>query len=244
MRFSHERHQPPPVPSSTADARLDARIAEQEADVPAPAADVGRSSSRGPAASLAGGATSNWQIAQPQAVWLSHGARVQDLRRRRHGVRRPARRLRRLAGRATRTRRSSAAVSERVARGTHFAQPTEDAIVVAEELAPAVRPAAVAVRQLRHRGDDGRGAPDARRDRARPRHQGRGLLPRPPRLGGGLGPPRGRRGSARPTGPIGVPGNTGIPAARSVDLVAVVGFNDLGGRRLGCSTRTPARSPA
>ena len=34
---------------------------------------------------------------------------------------------------------------------------------------PAVRPAAVAVRQLRHRGDHGRRAPDAGADRARPR---------------------------------------------------------------------------
>ncbi len=33
---------------------------------------------------LAGGATSNWQIAEPQAVWMSHGARSAGLRCRRH----------------------------------------------------------------------------------------------------------------------------------------------------------------
>ena len=45
--------------------------------------------------------------------------------------------VRRLAWPATPTPRSSRAVSERVGRGTHFAQPTEDSIVVAEELAGA-----------------------------------------------------------------------------------------------------------
>ena len=97
------------------------------------------------------------------------------------------------------------AVSARVRRGTHFAQPTEDAIWVAEELAPSLRPAAVAVRQLRHRGDHGRRAPDARVTGPRPRAQGRGLLPRPPRLGAGLGAARGRRGR---------PGRAPAPGAR------------------------------
>ena len=83
---------------------------------------------------LAGGATSNWQIAQPQAVWLSHGAgsKIYDVDGTEYvdlhggyGVS--------LVGHAHPA--IVAAVSERVARGTHFAQPTEDAIVVAEELA-------------------------------------------------------------------------------------------------------------
>ena len=75
--------------------------------------------------------------------------------------------------------------------------------------APALPAAAVAVRQLRHRGDDGRHPPDARAHRARPDHQGRGLLPRPPRLGAGLGAARGRRGRA------GRPAAAGAAATRA-----------------------------
>ena len=41
-------------------------------------------------------------------------------------------------------------------KGTHFAAPTEDAIVVGEELARRFGPAALALRQLGLRGDDGR----------------------------------------------------------------------------------------
>jgi len=83
---------------------------------------------------LAGGVTSSWQIARPQAVWLSHGvgSKVWDVDGNQYvdlhggygvmavGHAHPA---------------VVAAVSARVARGTHFAQPTEDALVVAEELA-------------------------------------------------------------------------------------------------------------
>ena len=86
--------------------------------------------------SLAGGATSNWQIASPQAVWLSHGERGHifdvdgmdyvDM----HGGYGVS-----LVGHAHPA--IVRAVQERVTRGTHFAQPTEDAIVVAEELAAA-----------------------------------------------------------------------------------------------------------
>ena len=83
---------------------------------------------------LAGGATSSWQIAEPQAVWLSHGqgSKVYDVDGTEYvdmhggyGVS--------LAGHAHPA--VVAAVSDRVSKGTHFAQPTEDAIVVAEELA-------------------------------------------------------------------------------------------------------------
>ncbi len=49
-----------------------------------------------------------------------------------------------------------AAVTARHKEGTHFAAPTNGSIVVAENLAQALRPAAVAVHQLRHRVDDGR----------------------------------------------------------------------------------------
>ena len=84
--------------------------------------------------SLAGGVTSSWQIARPQAVFLSHGlgSKVYDVDGTEYvdmhggyGVS--------AAGHAHPA--IVRAVSERVARGTHFAQPTEDAIVVAEELA-------------------------------------------------------------------------------------------------------------
>jgi len=83
--------------------------------------------------SLAGGVTSSWQISRPQAVWISHGAgsRVWDADGNEYvdlhggygvmavGHAHPA---------------VVKAVSDRVARGTHFAQPTAEAIVVAEEL--------------------------------------------------------------------------------------------------------------
>src|SRR4051794_41446140 len=60
------------VPSATSEARLDELIARQEEVFlrrqPTSAALVARARH-----SLAGGATSNWQIASPQSVWLSHG---------------------------------------------------------------------------------------------------------------------------------------------------------------------------
>ena len=91
--------------------------------------------------SLAGGATSSWMIARPQTVWLSHGngSKIYDVDGNEYvdlhggygvgliGHNHPA---------------FVRAVSEQVTRGTHFAQPTEDAIVVAEELATSLRPAA------------------------------------------------------------------------------------------------------
>ena len=83
---------------------------------------------------LAGGATSNWQIAEPQPVWISHGAgsRIFDVDgfeysdfHGGYGVS--------LAGHGHPA--IVAAVTERVSRGTHFAQPTEDAIAVSDNLA-------------------------------------------------------------------------------------------------------------
>ena len=86
------------------------------------------------ARTLAGGATSNWQIAEPHAVWISHGlgSKTYDVDGNEYsdfhggyGVS--------LAGHA------HPAIVEAVrggwARGTHFAQPTEDSIVVADNLA-------------------------------------------------------------------------------------------------------------
>ena len=86
------------------------------------------------ATSLAGGATSSWQVAEPHAVWISHGAgsRIHDVDGNEYadfhggyGVS--------LAGHAHPA--VVEAVRARVARGTHFAQPTEDAVVVADNLA-------------------------------------------------------------------------------------------------------------
>jgi glutamate-1-semialdehyde 2,1-aminomutase len=82
---------------------------------------------------LAGGATSNWQIADPQAVWMSHGAgpKIYDVDGTEYsdfhggyGVS--------VVGHAHPA--IVDAVSARVRRGTHFAQPTEEAIAVAENL--------------------------------------------------------------------------------------------------------------
>ena len=94
----------------------------------------GRDFTRRASGSLAGGATSNWQIAEPQAVWLSHGvgSKVYDVDGTEysdfHGGYGAC-----LVGHAHPA--IVAAVSARVARGTHFAQPTEDAVVAAEDLA-------------------------------------------------------------------------------------------------------------
>src|SRR3954452_17453495 len=86
------------------------------------------------ARSLAGGATSSWQVAEPHAVWLSHGdgSKLYDVDGNEYsdfhggyGVS--------LAGHSHPA--IVDAVRARVARGAHFAQPTEDSIVVADNLA-------------------------------------------------------------------------------------------------------------
>jgi glutamate-1-semialdehyde 2,1-aminomutase len=113
--------------------RLDELIAEHEALVlarqPKSAALAGRARR-----SLAGGVTSNWQISRPQPIWISHGlgSKAYDVDGNEYvdlhggyGVM--------AVGHAH--PKIVQAVSARVARGTHFAQPTEDAIAVAEDLA-------------------------------------------------------------------------------------------------------------
>src|SRR6516164_4435311 len=78
---------------------------------------------------LAGGVTSNWQITQPQPVWLSHGAgsKVYDVDGNEyvdlHGGYGAA-----LAGHAHPA--VARAIAGQVNSGTHFAQPTPDAITV------------------------------------------------------------------------------------------------------------------
>src|SRR5918994_1180906 len=83
---------------------------------------------------LAGGATSSWQIARPQMIWVSHGegSRIYDADGGEYvdlhggyGVGAVGHGHPRIVE----------ALGKRAPRGTHFAQPTEDAIVVATELA-------------------------------------------------------------------------------------------------------------
>lgn len=113
--------------------RLDRLIAEQERQFVQQRPMAERAHRRA-ITSLAGGVTSNWQISRPQPIWISHGkgSRVWDVDGHEYvdyhggyGVG--------MAGHAHAA--IVRAVSERVSRGTHFAQPTPDARVVAEELA-------------------------------------------------------------------------------------------------------------
>jgi len=112
--------------------RLDQLIAEQEA-VFLERQPRSRKLLERASGSLAGGVTSSWQIAKPQAVWISHGAgsKVWDADGNRYvdlhggyGVM--------LVGHANPS--IVDAVRAQVTRGSHFAQPTELAIDVAEEL--------------------------------------------------------------------------------------------------------------
>jgi glutamate-1-semialdehyde 2,1-aminomutase len=116
-----------------ADSKLAAVIAEQESIFvrrqPASARLAARARLH-----LAGGVTSSWQITEPQPVWLSRGkgSKVYDADGNEyvdlHGGYGAA-----LAGHAHPA--IVEAVRDQVGQGTHFAQPTENAIVVAAELA-------------------------------------------------------------------------------------------------------------
>jgi len=83
---------------------------------------------------LTGGVTSSWQITAPQPVWLSYGrgSKVYDVDGNEyvdlHGGYGAA-----LAGHAHPAIQE--AISRQAGLGTHFAQPTRNAIAVAEELA-------------------------------------------------------------------------------------------------------------
>ena len=153
---------------------------------------------------LAGGVTSSWQITQPQPVWLSHGvgAKVYDADGNEyvdlHGGYGAA-----LAGHA---HPAIVRAVARPGRPGHALRPADRGRDRGRGRAgPPVGPAALAVRQLGHRGDHGRRPPDALLHRPRPDHQGRGRLPRPPRLGPGLGdarPGRGRPARAAQPGPV------------------------------------------
>ncbi len=113
--------------------QLDALIEEQEQEFVA-RQPRSRALAERATRSLAGGVTSSWQITRPQAVWISHGAgsKIYDVDGKEyvdlHGGYGAG-----FAGHAHPA--IVEAVQRQVARGTHFAQPTEDAIVVGEELA-------------------------------------------------------------------------------------------------------------
>jgi glutamate-1-semialdehyde 2,1-aminomutase len=116
-----------------ADSKLSAIIAEQEEIFvrrqPASARLAAEAREH-----LAGGVTSSWQITHPQPVWLTHGkgSKVYDADGNEyvdlHGGYGAA-----LAGHAHPA--IVRALREQAGRGTHFAQPTPDAIAVATELA-------------------------------------------------------------------------------------------------------------
>ena len=111
---------------------LDDVIAEQERRFVARQPESGRLLTRAKSV-LAGGATSSWQIAEPQMIWVSHGSGSKvfdadgteyvDL----HGGYGVG-----LVGHGHPV--ICEVLAGQVPRGTHFAQPVEDAIVVAEEL--------------------------------------------------------------------------------------------------------------
>jgi glutamate-1-semialdehyde 2,1-aminomutase len=108
-------------------------ISEQEAIFVRRQPESGRLATRA-RASLAGGATSSWQITAPQPVWLSHGlgSKIYDVDGNEyvdlHGGYGVA-----LAGHAHPA--IIEAVRSQVILGTHFAQPTPNAVLVADELA-------------------------------------------------------------------------------------------------------------
>jgi len=112
--------------------RLDAVVAEQE-EIFCERQPKSQQLSGRAVRALAGGVTSSWQITRPQSVWISHGvgSKIYDVDGTEyvdmHGGYGAG-----LAGHAHPA--IVEAVRCRVGRGTHFAQPTEDAIIVAEDL--------------------------------------------------------------------------------------------------------------
>ena len=117
----------------TTDTKLKEIIAGQE-EIFVRRQPVSARLARQAAEHLAGGVTSSWQITAPQPVWLSHGrgSKVYDVDGNEyvdlHGGYGAA-----LAGHAHPA--IAQAITEQAKNGTHFAQPTPDAITVASELA-------------------------------------------------------------------------------------------------------------
>jgi glutamate-1-semialdehyde 2,1-aminomutase len=118
--------------TQSADADLARIIAEQEEIFVRRQPESARLAA-GAKGHLAGGVTSSWQITVPQPVWLSYGrgSKVYDVDGNEyvdlHGGYGAM-----LAGHAHPA--IAAAVSAQVSQGTHFAQPTPNALAVAEEL--------------------------------------------------------------------------------------------------------------
>ena len=214
------------VESSTVESvssRLDGMIADEERAFVTRQPRSAELSDRA-GRSLAGGVTSSWQITAPQAVWLSHGAGSKiidvdgneyvDL----HGGYGAG-----LAGHGHPA--IVEAVRHQVGLGTHFAQPTEAAIEVAEELSVRfglplwrfVNSGTEATMDAVHlmRAFTGRdliikveGCYHGHHDSVQV-----SVAPDLPEAG-----PADR--------PVGVPSSTGIPTAIT-DLTLVVGYNDL-----------------
>ena len=111
---------------------LDQLIREEETRFLERASEASRYAARAERV-LPGGVTSSWQISRPQPIWITEGrgSRVWDVDGNEfidfHGGYGAM-----LAGHAHPAVVS--AVTERVRKGTHFAQPTPDALVVTEEL--------------------------------------------------------------------------------------------------------------
>jgi glutamate-1-semialdehyde 2,1-aminomutase len=122
----------PDSTESKAPATVEEIISTQEEIFCARQLESGRLASRAGHA-LAGGVTSSWQITRPQPVWLSHGkgSKIYDVDGNEyvdlHGGYGAA-----LAGHGHPA--IVEAVGSQAALGTHFAQPTPAAILVAEEL--------------------------------------------------------------------------------------------------------------
>jgi glutamate-1-semialdehyde 2,1-aminomutase len=124
--------QSPSADIGTSASRLRDIIAEQEAVFLRRQPESARMAARA-SVSLAGGVTSSWQITVPQPIWLTHGrgSKVYDVDGNEyvdlHGGYGAA-----LAGHAHPA--MVEAIRAQAGLGTHFAQPTENAVVVAEEL--------------------------------------------------------------------------------------------------------------
>ncbi len=145
---------------------------------------------------LAGGVTSSWQITRPQPVWLSHGkgSKIYDVDGNEyvdlHGGYGAA-----LAGHGHPA--IVEAVRGQVALGTHFAQPTHNAILAAEELSRRCD-LIIKVEGCYHGHHDSVQV---------------SVCPEPDEVGPADRPAR-------------VPSSSGIPQAM-MDLTLVAGFNDL-----------------
>src|ERR1039457_4919195 len=123
----------PQAIGTTLDQRLDELIEEQEALLLARQPQSRELSMRA-RNSLAGGVTSSWQITRPQAMWISHGtgSKIVDA----DGIEYVDLHGGYGVGAVGHAHPAIVeAVSKRVREGTHFAQPTEDALIVSEELA-------------------------------------------------------------------------------------------------------------